>query len=1331
MGGIGKKKVKFRDKPSSEAGGSTDGTVQGSTSGTVPVKSVDDQQRRSAGSRTSCTGQAAQQGRRQKKKKTAEDKDYELICAAVKSSIREWMEQPLYLTLANIAAEATAKQQECALAIFKGKFGAIEVEYFFDPGAQGSFVSESLVRAHGIQVKDGDPVLVTGFEGTQHWCRRAVRNISVKIGEYSGSHTFVVAPLAGFQVILGMDWCRRHFEFVTFHNATQQLELVLWSGISAFLHPIHSPAQHFKALTAMQVQRMHQADEIDQIVQVAVRWISPDSKTPGVVAAAIVTDFLDGQEGAEKDAAMEELAKQLEQLQKKFADSVLSGVLDALPPDRDKDGGNFGINLKPGEGPSNQPPRRLGIHLQPEMERQLAELLARNFIRESTSEFGAPVLFVKKKGGTWRMCVDYRSLNDKTIKDKYPLPHIDALLDTLHGAKVFTSLDAVSGYHQCRVRAEDIHKTAFRTQYGHFEYLVLPFGLTNAPAHFQRYMNGMFRRAGLLGVTVLVYLDDILVFSRDPGKHAEHVEAVLQVLKDNGIVLNPEKCHFGVLEVEFLGHIASGEGIKPDPRKVAAIKEWKAPTNVTEVKSFVGAVNFHRRHIEHCASIAAPLNKLMRKDTPFEWRREQQEAFDALKNALISAPVLRSPVFGGHFYLYTDASGTGMGGALYQEFEDGNHPIAYWSRCYAPAEKNYMVTDQEMCAAIFAVKAFEHYLKNATVTVLTDHSALTTFLTKKDIKETSRHLRWAEYLAEFDIKFKHVPGKSNVVADALSRKEWKGMEVKVMVLVIDTATPSTAGATAENTNNTDFRAVLEAACASDTALQAKIAACAAGELPKSKKKKKLYQVHGSLLYKKCGSIFCLEVPTSMVPAVLREMHDSPSAGHMGVERTEVNIRRHYYWETLTADVAQHVASCPHCQRIKPVNQTTFGTMKPLPIPTRPWQVVNMDFFGPFTPQSRNGFNYAMSVTDRFTKMVHIMPCMKQCNAVESAELFISNIFRFHGMPEGIVSDRDPRFTSEFWKELMKTLDTSLLMSTAMHPQTDGLAERQHRTIEETLSNWTAENPSSWVKFLPLVEFAMNNAKQGASQHSPFFLNFGQHPRTPAALVAEALMPATLSPVTDDYLQQMKTAWKCAHKCIESAQNKMKERADRHRQPSPFKVGDPVLVSTYVLPIPGVTDKKLQHRYNGPWEVKALRGENAVALELKPGKPWKTFNVSHLKYYNDPGPERDYARPGPDLINDEEFWPIVSFARNRWKRCKQAEGGYKEQFFVRWKDYPDSDNTWLDVGPLEAGMEAAGFAELLATLSTRVPMPTPAPQQSTIKKKSAAAAGPARVTRSKK
>ncbi|KAG7674174.1 putative Transposon Ty3-G Gag-Pol polyprotein [Nannochloris sp. 'desiccata'] len=355
-------------------------------------------------------------------------------------------------------------------------------------------------------------------------------------------------------------------------------------------------------------------------------------------------------------------------------------------------------------------------------------------------------------------------------------------------------------------------------------------------------------------------------------------------------------------------------------------------------------------------------------------------------------------------------------------------------------------------------------------------------------------------------------------------------------------------------------------------------------------------------------------------------------------------------------------------------------------------------------------DYALSVTDRMSKMVHILPCMKSITGEGTARLFYDGVFKYHGMPKSIVSDRDSRFTSAFWQELMKILGTDLLMSTAMHPQTDGLAERSHRTIKETLTNWTAANPSNWSQHISSVEFAINNSKQGATGQTPFFLNHGLHPHTPASLLADSVLPASLSPHADDYLKKLKTAWKCAHQCVLAAQETMKKRADRHRRPSPFKVGDKVLVSYKVLKMPDVTARKLQHRYFGPYPVTQLCGENAVVVELSAGRT-RSFNVSNLKpWKEDPDtfPGRDYSQPGPvEVIGDEEYFTIDRFIKNRWVRSGR---GYKEQFLVHWENYPPEDVSWLPVQQLESEMEKDSFTELLKTLQTRKPRPALKPKR---------------------
>jgi hypothetical protein len=339
-----------------------------------------------------------------------------------------------------------------------------------------------------------------------------------------------------------------------------------------------------------------------------------------------------------------------------------------------------------------------------ELKKQLTILLDKGFIRPSTSPYGAPILFVKKKDGTYRLVIDYRSINKLTIKNRYPLPRIDDLLDRLHGASYFTSIDLQSGYHQIRVSPEDIPKTAFRTRYGLYEFTVLPFGLTNAPATFQRLMNDLFREH--LDDFVLVYLDDILIYSSTPEDHLRHVETVLAILRANRLHAKLSKCDFGKSQLSFLGHVVGKQGISVDPAKVDAVSKWPTPTNPSELRSFLGLANFYRRFVRNFGSIAAPLNELLHKDATWLWTPQHADAFTALKTALTEAPILSAPNFSEPFAfkVTTDASDFAIGAVLTQGSGDTLRTIAYESRKPLPAERNYPTHERELLAIVHSLK---------------------------------------------------------------------------------------------------------------------------------------------------------------------------------------------------------------------------------------------------------------------------------------------------------------------------------------------------------------------------------------------------------------------------------------------------------------------------------------------------------------------------------------------------------------------------------------------------------------------------------------------------
>ena len=385
------------------------------------------------------------------------------------------------------------------------------------------------------------------------------------------------------------------------------------------------------------------------------------------------------------------------------------------------------IEVVPGSEPPHKSPYRLSNAEMEELRNQVETLLEQGWIRPSLSPYGAPVIFVPKKNGQWRMCIDYRALNKITVKNRYPLPRIEELLDRLHGARYFSKIDLHSGYHQIRVREADIAKTAFVTRYGSFEYLVMPFGLCNAPATFQRIMNTILRDG--LDKFVLVFLDDILIFSRTKEEHERHIRTILERLRIEKFFGRLKKCDFFKTEVEYLGFDVGAYGIKPSLSKVQAVADWPVPTSVKDVRSFLGLASFYRKFIQFFSEIAAPLTNLTKKGraevwSPDVWGAKEEEAFRRLKTAMLTAPVLQLPDFDPEFVVTTDASEVSVGAILQQNFGKGLQPICYDSRKLNPTECRYSAYERELLGIVWAVGKWRHYLAGAHFTIQTDHDSL-------------------------------------------------------------------------------------------------------------------------------------------------------------------------------------------------------------------------------------------------------------------------------------------------------------------------------------------------------------------------------------------------------------------------------------------------------------------------------------------------------------------------------------------------------------------------------------------------------------------------------
>lgn len=897
--------------------------------------------------------------------------------------------------------------------------------------------------------------------------------------------------------------------------------------------------------------------------------------------------------------------------------------------------------------PGSKPPYRKQYRTTPaekaEVVKRVRELLDKNMIEPSKSPFSAPILFVRKKDGSLRLVLDYRALNAITVKNRYPIPRIDDLLDALKGAQVFSCLDLSGGYHQLQLQDSDKPKTAFATHLGHYQWRVMPMGISNAPSVFQATMNHLFQH--MIGKSVFIYLDDILIASRTPEEHEHHLAEVLRILADNKLYANRAKCSFNLPEVHYLGHIVGRGGVRPDPRKLEVVREWPRPKSAHEVRSFLGLTQYFRRFIKDYSLIAAPLHKLLQKESKCVWTKECEAAFLKLKQALLSAPVLSMPDYNEAYELevWTDASNTAVGAVLMQN----GHPIAYESRRFSAAERNYNTTDREMLAIIHALRVWRCYLEGAQFKVKCDHKALSFFKTKAEV--TPRQARWLEFLERFNLSIDHVAGKNNV-SDVLSRVE-HGAEGPVLAVV--TRRPKDKRQlTCPSPSGEEWEEEIRAAVAAD-------------EWYSVPSNTRGLQCQSGIWYKKEKVV----LPSALRSRCLQQAHDSPVGGHKGVTKTLELVQRYYWWPTVRKDVVAYVTTCASCQRNKARNMLPGGTLQPLPIPEEPWQSVSMDYVTGL-PCTTAGYDAVYVVLDRLTKMAHFIPCTKDITAVGTADLFVREVVRLHGYPLDIVSDRDAKFSSEFWRRLFELVGTKLRMSSAFHPQTDGGTERLNRILEEYLRAYINPEQNDWDKWLPLAEFAYNNSKQESIGCTPFYLNYGRHPRLPETPTVSGVRNQAAAEMAVELDQRVKAA----KSLLQAAQQRQKKYVDKKRREVQFAVGDMVMLDTRNIRLRTPGAQKLMPKYIGPFKVLERFGPVAYKLDLPHNmrRMHPVFHVSLLHAYKADG--RRQPPPPPIRFADEDWFEldcILGERTVRKNRCKIT------QYLCAFKGQGPEANEWCD------------------------------------------------------
>jgi hypothetical protein len=981
-----------------------------------------------------------------------------------------------------------------------------------------------------------------------------------------------------------------------------------------------------------------------------------------------------------------------------------------LPPDRGED--NFSIELLPDARPAFLPLRKMGDAELAELHKQVSTLLERGWIRHSNSPWGAAVLFAPKKDGGLRCCIDYRALNRQTKKDRTPLPNLTELRDRLRHAKVFTNIDIKDAYHRIRINPDDVEKTAFRTRFGHFEYLVLTFGFTNAPATFQRLMNKVLGH--LYDKTVVSYLDDVLIYSETMDDHKKHVQEVLQLLADHQLFVKPSKCRWAVDELEFCGHMIGVNGIGIAKSKVEAVLAWEPPTSAYEIQSFLGLTNYLSTFVDHYAEIALPLTRLQSGRESWQWKDQEQAAFEKLRQAIAQAPTLAIYDPDGELYVFTDASGFAIGGWLAQPAAAGYpsplpttitalknlpalRPVSYFSKKMLPAETRYPVYEQELLALVRCLSAHRHWLLGRPFRAFTDHRSL--IYLQNQVHLSRRQASWVEILQQFDCSIEYLPGRFNHIADILSR------------------TPTFAPRCATCRAKVHLALVLAGAAdilplsVPDPGSQAWLdaqrddshAQFVVTKLANSSERQSV-QIRRYAL----DSAGCLRyheqfyVPAVYRPALLPLEHDSVLAGgHSGEGRTLAKLLRRWFWPGIAADVSRYVRSCGACQRFKSPARAV-GFLRSLPVPAHRWAQVGLDLaFLPRapirTPSSRGededagGEDAVLVVVDYLTTRAYLIPTRKTATAKEIARLCFTQIWRNTGVPETIISDRDSRWLSNFWHEFMKLCGIDQALSTARHQQTDGKCEKVIQTLKRMLKPYLNYAGDNWVDLLPVLEFNYNRTP-GAMGYAPFEADLGRIPRLPAIYDAHHAQGAA-TPLDDVdrqrlklYADGMRDLEILVQHQLREDQEKQARAYDKRRRTQTFRIGDKVLLKQDELNLTTMTSKseKLSQAWIGPFAVEAL-GPHPDTYRLTLPTTMGIYPVFHtgiLKPWIEPAScslRKVDALPAPVIEDGEVEYFVDEILAER------ARYG-KREFLVRWRGYADEENTWEPVRALR-GTEA--------------------------------------------
>ena len=879
------------------------------------------------------------------------------------------------------------------------------------------------------------------------------------------------------------------------------------------------------------------------------------------------------------------------------------------------------IEITPGEKPIYQQPYRCGIERRKAEDAEVQRMLKAGVITPSNAEWASPVILVPKPDGSLRFCVDYRKLNSITVRDSYPMPRMDECIDSLGSATIFSTLDCNSGYWQLPVAEKDQAKTTFTCHSGSFKFVRLPFGLRNAPATFQRAMDIILSR--VRWKSVLVYLDDIIVFSREESEHLRHLEQVLALLQEAGATLRLAKCSFFQKQVKYLGHIIRPGRLAIYGKNLEALEKALPPKNKTQVRSFLGMCNVYRRFIRDFTRIAHPLNQKVRKDAPQEWdalNEEETKAFNTLRRALLTAPILALPREGYKYTLDTDASDYQLGCCLLQEQPDGAlHPIGYWSRALASAEKNYSSTEKECLALVWAVQHLRPYLEGQRFTLRTDHDALKWLMNLRS--PSGRLTRWSLRLQEFDFDVVYKPGSTHALADGPSRMMTEGLdqsffddEIPCMPRyderLLRSAVPEPhrkpkpIARDEELIVNLLRREELNSPISVDEMLaeQAVDSFCqhALRHMSQHPESPFAYDQHGVVVRRAAlDGRLQIVVPSTLRKRLLRIAHHAPVTAHPGRSKMFETLRRDFYWPSMSVDIHHVVEDCDTCARNRGKEKRNEYPMKLFPA-TRPLEHVAMDILGPL-PRTKHGKRFILVVTDRFTKLTKT-ESLRTITSLSVAKAFCQCWIFNYGIPKTVLTDNGSQFTAGFFRTVCRILGIHKVFTTEYHPQTNGQAERYNRTLLAALRNFVSDSQRDWDEWLGPVTYAYNTQVHRSTGTTPFDLVLSRPPSQP--LVDPGLLEhrpveyvgdrrIRVSQAKQAFLERLDHLVSKARRNLERTQARYKRNADaRIRQ----RLGDLTPGDYVYREIPehpqGVSPK-LASPVEGPYKVLSTDGPTIV------------------------------------------------------------------------------------------------------------------------------------------